>query len=152
MNSKQNIWMIIVDVFPKISFVFESTLITIDNKYLFRNIGNRKEFLMFPNENNLSEWEFGAGFMMGFPMEFNYETSAISFYSNNTFISEKEYLKAKSIIYLNSNEQFNVQPSFNISMWLIQVNIIFILIVFANIVNYTVFTMRIAGCTNISSV
>ena len=118
----------IVDVFPKISFVFESTIITIDNKYLFRNIGNRKEFLMFPNENNLSEWEFGAGFMMGFPMEFNYETSAISFYSNNTFISEKEYLKAKSIVYLNSNEQFNVQPSMNISVWLIQGNIIFILI------------------------
>jgi hypothetical protein len=118
----------IVDIFPKISFVFESTIITIDNKYLFRNIGNKKELLIFPNENNSREWELGAGFMMAFPMEFNYETSSISFYSNNTFKSEKEYLKTKSIIYLNSNEQFNVQPSFNISMWLIEVNIIFILI------------------------
>lgn len=118
----------IVDIFPKISFVFESTIITIDNKYLFRKIGNKKELLIFPNENNSCEWELGVGFMMAFPMEFNYETSSISFYSNNTFKSEKEYLKTKSIIYLNSNEQFNVQPSFNISMWLIELNIIFILI------------------------
>jgi hypothetical protein len=108
--------------------VFESTIITIDNKYLFRNIGNKKELLIFPNENNSREWELGVGFMMAFPMEFNYETSSISFYSNNTFKSEKEYLKTKSIIYLNSNEQFNVQPSVNISMWLIELNIIFILI------------------------